>query len=54
MILVCYNEEQDCVRLYNTEQGYKCWTDMESIGFPRRLTSLAQLIDWGWEVVGEL
>lgn len=54
MILVFYHEEQDVMRLYSTCPTYECWTDMEDLGYPRRLTSLTKLIGWGYVLIGEL
>lgn len=50
MMLVCYHPEQNApLRIYDCD--LKRWWDMRHIdGY----TSLAWLIDVGWEVVGEL
>jgi hypothetical protein len=53
MILVCYNEEQDAFRFYDC--ALECWEDMIHQFSPRaRKCSLAVLLGYGWEVVGEL
>ena len=53
MILVCYHEEQDALRFYDC--GLQCWEDMiYTHVFKSREMSLALLMEWGWEVIGEL
>jgi hypothetical protein len=56
LILVMYNEDQDVIRLYDC--FWECWVDMKDIyvgeKFKDRITSLTQLISWGWNLVGEL
>lgn len=54
MILVCYHPEQNALRLYDCAPDRECWVDMALIFPPNRKASLAMLIDWGWEVIGEL
>jgi hypothetical protein len=49
--LVCYHAEQDALRFYDC--GLQCWEDM--IWFLKgKPTSLTQLMEYGWEVIGEL
>lgn len=56
MELLFYNEEQDALRVYDTE--LECWDDMKDIysgsNFKKRYTSISMLISWGWELVGEI
>lgn len=56
MKLLFYSEEQDALRVYDTE--WECWEDMKNlysgINFKYRRTSLTILIGWGWELIGEL
>lgn len=56
MKLLFYHEEQDALRVYDTE--WECWEDMISIYVDQmhmgRATSLARLISYGWELVGEI
>jgi len=56
VILVMYNEEQNEIRTYDCSLA--CWEDMKDIyvgaNFKNRYTSIATLISWGWELVGEL
>ncbi len=53
MFLVCYNAEQDALRIYLCGPG--CWEDMYDIyALKRERTSFQMLLDWDWEVVGEL
>lgn len=51
MILVMYNAEQDAVRFYDTVA--REWEDMIYVMFVRG-GSLSTLIEWGWELIGEL
>ena len=55
MELVMYNEEQDALRIYCCDS--QCWLDMKHIYVGKlygQVTSLAWLMSFGWEVVGEL
>lgn len=51
MILLMYNEEQDALRLFDTD-GF--WVDMFDL-YHRdgRRTDLQMLLDCGWELVGD-
>lgn len=53
MLLVCYHEEQNALRLFMC--GTRCWEDMYEIWFnTRERTDLNMLMEYGWEVIGEL
>lgn len=52
-ILVMYHAEQNMLRLYLTYPG--CWSDMISAWESKREhTPLVLLMEYGWELVGEL
>ena len=52
MILLMYHSEQDTFRYYMCE--CECWEDMIHMFPPLRYASLTMLIEYGWEVIGEL
>ena len=53
MTLVMYHTEQDALRVYLCYR--QCWADMVDVqDRTGTLTPLQWLLDWGWEVVGEL
>lgn len=50
MILVFWHDKQEALRFYDTVA--EAWVDMA--GHYLGPTSLAMLVDWGWELLGEL
>lgn len=53
MHLVMYHAEQNALRIFLTAP--RCWEDMYDIWLrTREPTSMTSLIEWGWELVGEL
>lgn len=53
MSIVMYHPEQDALLIYLTV--HQCWWDMLSIRLKTNdLTPMQMLLDWGWELVGEL
>lgn len=49
MILVMYHAEQNEFRFYDTV--YRGWVDMMNIDSH---CELSPLVEWGWELIGEL